>query len=101
MNRSASKPWYNFLNRNDGQTREVLPLRTLGSVEECNRCFIPTEIDTELDAKITSFVCKSCRLDNNEWSFKASFPQIPITVEAMENQMSLDASDESVDENTL
>ena len=78
-----AKPWYPFLRLNDGQWREVLPLRALNSIEECNRCFIPTQITSELDMKLTSYVCKSCHLDDQEWDYSKKTSGISITIQSM------------------
>lgn len=83
MNKFASKPWYNFLNRNDGQTRDIKPLRVIGSKLECQRCFIETQITSELDTKLTTYVCKSCRLDDQEWDYAKRQDGVSITVTAM------------------
>lgn len=79
----AVKPWYKFLNTNDGQIREVLQSRPISSIEECQRCYLPTQITSELDAKLTTYVCKSCRLDDQEWDYSKRLNGISITVQSM------------------
>ncbi len=75
--------WYKFCNVNDGQTREVLPMRLIGETLECQRCYVPTQITSELDSKLTTFVCRNCRLDDQEWDYKKRLNGISITVQAM------------------
>lgn len=83
MNKFANKPWYNFLNVNDLTEKEILPLRTIGQQAECQRCFILTQITSELDAKLTTFVCSKCRLDNQEWDYKKRMNGISISIQSM------------------
>lgn len=83
MNKFANKSWYNFLNTNELKEKDILSLRTIGQQAECQRCFIPTQITSELDTKLTNYVCKLCRLDDQEWDYSKRSEGISITVQAM------------------
>jgi hypothetical protein len=84
MNKFATKPWYNFLTVSDLTEKEILPLRVKGELAECQRCFIPTQVASELDTKLTNYVCKSCRLDDQEWDTTRRIGGIAYTIGAME-----------------
>lgn len=83
VNKLPTTPPEGFLNVNEKE-KELPLMRLVGSKAACVRCATKSLVKSELETKLTHFICIDCRKDDNEWDFSRRIGGIAVTIGAME-----------------